>query len=82
MQKKYPDIVFIGGLDTQFVVDVPGVTEEELRKEVRRCIDTYGPQGNYVFSPASVAMMDLNSYSPGGKMWILSDESRKYVHKK
>lgn len=78
---KYPDMVFIGGCDTQFVVDVPGVSEEALRQEVRRCVDTYGPYGNYVFWPTSLSMYDFSAYAPGGKIWVMMDEFEKYTKK-
>lgn len=82
LQKKYPDVIFIGGLDTQNVVDVPGITEDEIRQEVARCFDTYGAQENYVFFPGSIYMYEYAEYMPGGKMHILLDESMKQSFKK
>lgn len=82
MQKKYPDVTFIGGLDTQFVVDVPDVSEETLRNEVIRCYETYGKYGNYVFYPSSVSMYDPRAYAPGGRINIMMDQSMRCAHSK
>ena len=80
MMEKYPDMVFLGGLDVQNLVDVPGVTEEAIRKEVRRCIDTYGKaKGNYIIYGALVSLHDPAAYGPGGKIWMIMDEANKYT---
>lgn len=80
MMEKYPDMVFLGGLDVQNLVDVPGVTEEAIRKEVRRCIDTYGKaKGNYIIYGALVSLHDPAAYEPGGKIWMIMDEANKYT---
>ncbi|NLK72643.1 MAG: hypothetical protein GX285_06465, partial [Clostridiales bacterium] len=40
-------MAIIGGIDAQ-VIDAPDVDEEVIRKEVRRSIDTYCPQGYFI----------------------------------
>jgi len=45
-------ITFCGGVDSQFVLDRPGVTTEEVRAEVRRRIDELAKNGGYVASPS------------------------------
>lgn len=40
-------MAIIGGIDAQ-VIDVPNADEEVIRKEVRRSIDTYCPQGYFI----------------------------------
>lgn len=80
MKKRHPDMGFMGGLDLQGVVDVPGVTEEKLRAEVRRCIDEYGKtMGSYAVYGCSVSMYDPSAYQPGGKMNVIIDEAMKYA---
>lgn len=73
---------FMGGLDLQGVVDVPGVSEEALRSEVRRCIDEYGSKmGSYAVYGCSVSMYDPAAYAPGGKMNVIIDEAVRYAQK-
>ncbi|MEL4105884.1 uroporphyrinogen decarboxylase family protein [Oscillospiraceae bacterium WX1] len=79
MKKRYPDIAIMGGLDIQGVVDYPGVTEEQLRAEVRRCIREYGPMGGYIIFGATVALYMPEAYAPGQKMGIILDEYYKNV---
>ena len=53
LKKKYGDrICFKGGIDTQRVLDRPGVTEEEIVAEVRKRIDEMAPGGGYVAAPS------------------------------
>ena len=78
MKAKYPDMVFLGGLDVQGIIDVPGITEEEIRKEVRHCIETYGKEKkNYIVYGALVTLHDPKSFQPGGRIWTIMDETRK-----
>ncbi len=65
------DIVYVGGLD-QFKLDNVNVAEEEIRKEVRRVIDLYGPGG--CFLPSYPSVMPINV--PG--MFIAMDEMDRY----
>lgn len=53
MKRSYGDrIAFHGGIDSQFVLDRPGVTADEVRAEARRVIDTLAPGGGYVAGPS------------------------------
>ena len=69
-----------GGLDVQNVVDREGATEEEIRAEVRRCIDTYAKDGGYMIYGASLNMYDPVSYAPGGVLNYVMDECGRYGH--
>ena len=82
MKNKFPDMSLIGGLDLQGVVDMVDVTEDALRKEVRRCIDEYGSIDGYTLYGVSVSMYDPTSYAPDGKMGIIIDEAVKYAYNK
>lgn len=67
-----------GGLDVQNVVDVEGVSEERIRTEVRRCLDSYS--GNpYMIYGASISVRDLSAYAPGKPLGIVIDEYNRYV---
>ncbi len=53
LKKQYGDrIAFCGGIDSQFVLDRPGVTPDEVRAEVRRRIDEMGHGGGYIAAPS------------------------------
>lgn len=45
-------ITFAGAIDSQFVLDRPGVTTDEVRAEVRRRIDELAEGGGYVAAPS------------------------------
>jgi len=45
-------LAFCGGIDSQFVLDRPGVTTEEVRAEVRRRIDELADGGGYIAAPS------------------------------
>jgi len=45
-------ITFCGGIDSQFVLDRPGVTPEEVRAEVRKRIDMLAAGGGYIAEPS------------------------------
>ena len=52
LKERYQDqITFCGGFDNQGVFDKPGVTEEEVRAEVRRTYSELAPGGSYVAYP-------------------------------
>lgn len=79
LKRRHPgNVGFMGGLDIQHVIDKPDVTEEEIRAEVRRCIDSYGPGGGYVIYGATIDLYNPDSFAPGQKMGILIDEATKY----
>ena len=78
MKKRYPDMGFMGGLDLQGVVDVPDVTEQQLRDEVDRCIREYGKtMGSYVIYGCSVDMYDPEAFKPDHKIGIIIDQAMK-----
>ena len=45
-------ITFIGAIDSQFVLDRPGVTTDEVRAEVRKRIDELADGGGYIAGPS------------------------------
>jgi hypothetical protein len=45
-------ISFCGGIDSQFVLDRPGVTPDEVRAEVRKRIDELAQDGGYIAGPS------------------------------
>ncbi len=45
-------IAFCGGIDSQFVLDKPGVTTAEVRVEVRRRINELSADGGYIAAPS------------------------------
>ncbi|WKY48178.1 uroporphyrinogen decarboxylase family protein [Eubacteriaceae bacterium ES3] len=50
IQKKYgSQISVIGGYDTNGKPGLETATQEEMDTEVKRCMETYGPQGSYAF---------------------------------
>lgn len=52
IQEKYGDRLCIhGGWDSNGKCTMTDATEEDIRSEVRRCIDTYGKNGNYMLFP-------------------------------
>lgn len=61
----------MGGIDGP-LIDTPEVNEELIRKEVRRVIDTYCPQGRFI--PCIPNLLPIN----GGVLPILMDEMTKY----
>jgi hypothetical protein len=78
MKKKHPDMAFMGGLDLQGCLDLENVTEEQIRAEVRRCLNEYGKEiGSYVVYGCSISMYDPNAYAPGGRMYTVIDETLK-----
>jgi len=53
LKRQYGDrISFCGGIDSQFVLSKPGVTADEVRREVRRRIDEMAPGGGYIAQPS------------------------------
>ena len=53
LKRKYGDRVsFAGGIDSQFVLDRPGVTPDEVRAEVRKRIDEMAEGGGYIAMPS------------------------------
>ncbi len=69
-----------GGLDVQNIVDCMsmGKTEEDIRTEVRRCIDEYASGGGYLIYGSSIYVHDQASRKPGGNLYYVIDEAEKY----
>ena len=54
LKRKFGDrISFSGGIDSQFVLNRPGVTEAEVRAEVRQRIHDLAPGGGYAVSSSN-----------------------------
>jgi hypothetical protein len=77
-KKTLGKVGLMGGLDVQGVIDMPDTSEEALRKEVRRCIDTYAEGGGYMVYAASTHMYNPAAYAPDGRLGIIMDECAKY----
>lgn len=79
LKNRHPgEVAFIGGLDIQNVIDRPGATEEELRAEVRRCIDTYAPGGGYAVFGTTLDLYNPAALAPDQKLGIIMDECMSY----
>ncbi len=53
LKRRYGhQVTFVGGIDSQFVLDKPGVTPDEVRAEVRRRIGELAGGGGYVAAPS------------------------------
>ena len=53
LKKRYGDrLCFAGGIDSQFVLNRPGVTIEEVAEEVKRRIEDLAPGGGYIAMPS------------------------------
>lgn len=68
------NMVLMGGIDAT-VCDAPSATEEDVRKEARRVLETYAPGGHFIPSftyggPMDMLYMDRNEF--------IKDEVRKY----
>lgn len=49
LKEKYGDkIILVGGIDNQGVTNQPNATEEQIRQEVRRAINSFAPGGGYI----------------------------------
>lgn len=63
LKKKYgKQITFCGGFDTNGVLDVPGVTPEQIKAEYRRVIDLLAPGGSYVIYPIGLTFGFVGSF--------------------
>ena len=57
LKREYGErIAFFGGLDSQFVLDRPGTTPDDIRREVRRRIDELASGGGYIAAPSHEAV--------------------------
>lgn len=80
IKKQYGDKLLIhGGWDSYGPHNFDGCSEESVRTEVKRCIDTYGIDGNYALFP--IAMGDNENPVIARKRFWINDECRKYSEK-
>lgn len=68
----------MGGMNVQGVIDLEGVTQEQIRAEVRRCIDAYAPGGGYMLFGTSLFMYTPTAYAPDQSLGTVIDECKKY----
>ena len=68
----------VGGLDMQNIIDNVSATEEQVRAEVCRCIDTDAPGGGYIMFGSSINMRNPDAWSPHGCLGAVIDECAKY----
>lgn len=60
VEEKYSDrFVVIGAMNNQLLAD-PNASEEDLRAEVRRCVDSCAPYNNFIFD-TGMMMYERNS---------------------
>lgn len=78
LEKTKGSVGLVGGLDVQQVIDRDGVSNVEIRHEVRRCIESYGVGGGYMLYGATIDLYDPRSRKPGGKIWTIIDECRAH----
>lgn len=78
IKQEYQDrLTFVGGIDNVGVADRPGVTDEEIVADYRRCVDELAPGGSYVvFCSAvntdSIPVMLLEHMKYGAKKYYSS----------
>ena len=77
-QKTLHRAGLMGGLNVQGILDLENVTEEQIRAEVRRCIDEYAADGGYMVFGTSLYMYTPSAYTPGQPIGIVIDECEKY----
>ncbi len=65
-------VSFCGAIDSQHVLDKPGVTADEVRLEVRNCIDALAKNGGYIARPSHDIEYDLSI------MEVMKDEIKQY----
>jgi len=57
LKAQYGDrLTFCGGFNTNGVLDRPGVTDEEIRAEYHRVIESLAPGGSYIIYPISLTV--------------------------
>ncbi len=80
IKEKYKGkLILHGGWDSTGAHNFDNATEEEVRSEVRRCIDTYGRDGNFMLFPIIVGDPDKGIMQKK-RAWA-SDECRTYSEK-
>ncbi len=76
MPKHRNEICFHGGWDSIGPATQPDATEDDIRREVRRCIDAYAGDGNYMLFP--VLFSDpADPRTELRRQWV-ADECRNY----
>ncbi len=79
IKKKYGnDLVLVGCWDSSGPVGWPGASEELVRSEVRKCIDTYAPGGGFMFWGSVCGDKEDPEVKQRGE-WI-ADEVYTYGH--
>jgi len=78
LKKTAGKIGICGGLDVQHVIDNENISEEDIRREVRRCVDEYGKDGGYLIYGASMFMYEPDRLNCGKPLQIVCDEAEKY----
>ena len=80
IQKKYGrDLVMVGCWDYQGVVSMEDADEEFVRAEVRKCLDTYGKNGGYIFW--NYVLGFTQNPRLADKMRWIAEEVDSYGHK-
>ncbi len=65
IKDKYQDrLCFIGGMDSQGVLDREDATDEEWEAEIRRAIDLLAPGGSYIPFPITLGINFMSVYLP------------------
>jgi uroporphyrinogen-III decarboxylase len=78
IKQKYGDKLCIhGGWDISGDCSRPGASEEVIRAEVRRCIDTYAAGGNYMLFGGGIMGQRDDPEVIKSRQWV-SDECKKY----
>ncbi|MGQ9781394.1 MAG: uroporphyrinogen decarboxylase family protein [Nitrososphaeria archaeon] len=73
MKKRYGHkICLLGSVDMRYVL--PFGNEQDVRKEVRRCIDSAGKGGGYILTSSNSLHSDVKPEN----VFIMVDEARKY----
>lgn len=77
IQKQYGDkLVIHGGWDSYGPWNFPDATEEQIRGEVRRCIDAYAPGGSYMLF--AIMMGPSDDPNTIRRRKVVTDECRSY----
>lgn len=77
IQKRYGDqLVIHGGWDSYGPWNFPDTTEEQIRSEVRRCIDEYAPGGSYMLF--AIMMGPSDDPNTIHRRKVVTDECRSY----
>jgi hypothetical protein len=87
LKRRYgKQITFYGGIDSQYVLDRPGVTEDEVRAEVRHRIDELAGGGGYIawpshsvpFDPELVRAMEDEIATYGRSFYARQQQEREH----